>query len=83
MSDSNVFNLTIGVVYRVNTDHLSARELKDYLEFLETVYRQQPRQTPTGSGMEQWLRFTQPIPGEAGLRVGVWLFGVTFDRVIQ
>lgn len=62
---------------------LSAQEMMDYIDFLRLVYACKVRIAQGNRQDGYWLEFTKPIPGEAGLRVGRWLYGVSFSRAVE
>ena len=65
-------------VFSIETSHLSTKQLIEYQEFLELVYRSPVQIGPKKSGEGQWLKIEHMTRNEAGLRVASWLYNVPF-----
>lgn len=70
-------------LYQITDNYIPTTTLYEYLSFLEVVYGTKPKITPLRSGDGFWLEFPITIPGEAGLRVASWLYGVPIERAVK
>lgn len=65
--------------YTVRVGHLTARQLADYLEFLELIYEH--KVLLTNHPDCTFLTLTMEGRSEAGFRFVSWLYGVAFEPV--